>query len=147
MAATAGHRLAIEELNAWVALCLDHQLYDRLAEAFTDDARYVSGGRTLTGGQGIARHFIERAAAGGPRTTRHMHSGLRLRFGDDGRTARGASVCVCYAANAPAPAEQAAPYMVADFEDVYVLQADGFWRIGERVIRPVLRNASLAPGA
>lgn len=146
--ATLAHRLAIEELNAFVAACLDEQRYDDLAQAFTEDARYTSGARFLSGPGEIARFFVERKAAGGPRITRHAGTGLRLEFNHDHTEARGSSVWVSYASNTPdVPVDHVAVFMVADFEDVYVLQGEGYWRIRERVIRPVFRNAAAAPRA
>jgi len=146
--ATLAHRLAIEALNAEVAACLDEQRYDDLAPAFTEDAHYISGPRFLAGPDEIVRFFGERKAAGGPRITRHTGTGLRLEFNHDHTEARGTSVWVSYASNtADVPVDHVAVFMVADFEDVYVLQGDGHWRIRERVIRPVFRNAAAAPKA
>lgn len=145
--ATLGHRLAIEELNAWVAHCLDHKTYQDMADAFTEDAVYVSGPRALNGSQEIVRFFEQRQQKGGPRSTRHMGSGLHLQFSDGGRKAKGHSVWISYACNADAPVDTLAAFMVADFEDSYVLQEDGMWRISERVIHPVFKNLEAAPAA
>lgn len=145
--ATLAHRLAIEELNATVAACLDHQDYAALGDAFTAEALYVSGPRQLVGPREIIEFFVSRKESGGPRTTRHMGSGLRLEFNERATSARGASIWVSYASNTVAPVDHLAIFMVADFEDCYVLQSDGFWRISERVIRPVFKNAEAAPRA
>ncbi|TFL10495.1 nuclear transport factor 2 family protein [Pusillimonas noertemannii] len=145
--ATLGHRLAIEELNAWVAHCLDHKTYQEMADAFTEDAVYISGPRALTGPEEIVQFFEQRRQKGGPRSTRHMGDGLRLQFSDDGRKAMGRSVWISYACNAEAPVDTLSAFMVADFEDSYVLQDDGMWRISERVIRPVFKNPEAAPAA
>ena len=145
-AATLAQRIAIEELNAAFAHCLDHAAYDELGELFSTDAHYASGLRTMGGRDSIVQSFVTRAQMGGPRTTRHMYSGLRLRF-DGASLARGQSVWISYACNAAVPVDEVTPFVVADFEDIYVLEEDGQWRIQERVIRPVFRNPKAAPAA
>jgi hypothetical protein len=138
------HRLAIDELNAAFAYCLDHQEYDGLRDLFSTDARYTSGGRALEGAGTIAQFFLQRAAISGPRTTRHMSSGMRMAF-TSATSARGSSVWISYACNTEAPVEGITAYLIADFEDVYSFEADGRWRIRERLIRPVFRDPAGAP--
>jgi len=143
--ATLTHRLAIDELNAWVASCLDLQSYTEMADAFTADAQYVSGPRVLNGPQDIVDFFVHRKKQGGPRSTRHMGSGLRLKFDASGRLAQGSSVWISYASNTEVPVDTLAAFMVADFDDTYVLEDDGYWRICKRVITPVFKNVEAAP--
>ena len=145
-ASTLAPRIAIEELNAAFARCLDHAAYDDLGDLFSEDARYSSGPRTMEGRNAIVQSFVTRAQKGGPRTTRHLFSGLSVHF-EGSSLARGHSVWISYACNTPAPVEEVTPFVVADFEDVYVLEVDGHWRIQERVIRPVFRNPKGAPAA
>jgi hypothetical protein len=143
----AADRAAIEELNACFAQALDRSAPDALADLFTEDACYRSGARELQGRQAIVGFFEDRLASG-PRTTRHLCSGLRLFFSDDAAmpfSAEGESVWISYAANAAPPIDEVVPFMIADFSDVYVLEPDGHWRIARRVIEPVFRNAAAGP--
>lgn len=144
IAQTLAQRGAIDALNAAFARCLDQLAYDDLGDLFTADARYASGPRAMEGRDAIVHSFVTRAQKSGPRTTRHMYSGLSLTF-DHAHIARGHSVWISYARNAPAPVDDVTPFVVADFEDIYHLEDDGHWRIHERVIRPVFRNALAAP--
>lgn len=147
LSAQLADRLAIDELNAAFCRCLDTQQYDELTELLTPDAHYRSGPQTLEGNEAVAEFFKRRAGQNAPRSTRHMQSGLRLRFDEDGASATGLSVAIAYAAHAPAPADQAVPFMVADFADVYQRGEDGLWRIKKRIITPILRNPEMAPRA
>ena len=134
-------RLAIEDLNAAFAWHLDHGETDALVALFTDDALYTNGARRSQGRGEIAAFFQGRTAAG-PRTARHLMTGLRVTFESDAR-ARGTSVWLSFAANGVAPIEHCAPFMVADFLDDYVREADGAWRIARRHIEPVFRNPAI----
>lgn len=147
LSAQLADRLAIEELNAAFCRSLDSQQYDDLADLLTPDALYRSGPKPLGGSAAVVAFFKGRAGQIAPRTTRHMQSGLRLSFAADGREASGLSVAIAYAGHGPAPVDQAAPFMVADFQDVYLKGDDGLWRIKERIISPVLRNPDMAPQA
>lgn len=136
------HRVAIEELNAHFAYCLDHADYQGLEDVFSADARYQSGEKELLGCAAIVSHFQSRSTLGA-RTTRHMGSSLRLRFETVDR-ARGHSVWLSFACNALAPIAQVTPFMVADFDDLYKRDETGFWRVYERIITPVFRDPKLA---
>jgi hypothetical protein len=65
-------------------------------------------------------------------------TGLRIAFESETQ-ASGYSVCLSFAQNGM-PLLPAEPFMVADFEDVYVKASDGGWRIKERRIKPVFRR-------
>lgn len=126
-----GIRLALEDLNAAFAHHLDHGNIDELVALFTDDALYTHGPRISRGRAEIETVFRKREARG-PRTSRHLLSGLRIAI-DSPTSASGSSVCLSFAADGvpPLPAK---PFLVADFEDRYRLDADGSWRFAERHI-------------
>lgn len=136
------HRVAIEELNACFTHCLDHGDHEGLVDVFTADARYVSGASELLGCAAIVSYFQSRSIRGA-RTTRHMGCGLRLRFETVDR-AKGQSVWLSFACNAVAPIARVTPFMVADFEDLYVRDETGLWRVHERIITPVFRDPEWA---
>jgi ketosteroid isomerase-like protein len=125
-------RAALEDLNTSFTYCLDHDDIDGLVDLFTADALYTHGPRRSEGRAAIDDVF-RRRAAGGPRTARHLYSGLRLDI--ESRTqAKGTSVCMTFAKNGVAPIAPAVPILVADFNDVYARGDDGRWRIRERHI-------------
>jgi ketosteroid isomerase-like protein len=127
-------RLALVDLNAAFAAHLDHGDIDALVDLFTEDALYTHGERRSVGRAEIEQLFRQRVA-GGPRTSRHLYSGLRLSI-DSATEARGLSVCLSFAADGlpPLPAK---PFLVADFVDRYRRDADGCWRIAARHIERV----------
>ncbi len=140
---TASIREPIEELLASWAWFLDHGQIDELTQLFTPDARFLSGGRELHGRDAIEERYRQRT---GTRSTRHVYSCLRLTpRGPD--AASSVSVWTCYATNAEAPVDDVGVYLIADFYDEFVIDADGRWRISSREIVPVFRDPSRAPGA
>ncbi len=136
-------RLAIEDLNAAFAFHLDHGEIEPLVALFTEDAVYTNGARRSEGRAEIEAFFRARTAAG-PRTSRHLMTGLRIRFESDTR-AKGTSVWLSFAANGVPPIENCEPFMVADFIDHYARGDDGVWRIARRHIEPVFRNPAIPP--
>ena len=128
-------RLALEDLNTAFAYHLDHNEVDALVDLFTKDAILVHGERCSEGRQAIHKLFNQRLADG-PRTARHMYSGLRLEIKNKD-SAAGTSVCMTFAQNGMPPLTPAVPYLVADFEDSYVLCSDNKWRISKRHIHRV----------
>lgn len=128
-------RLALEELNTNFCFYLDHGQIDRLLQLFTADAHYSHGTRVSRGRDEIATVFARRSAAG-PRTARHMYSGLQVRMLSADR-ATGTSVCMTFACDAEAPVVPAIPHLVADFIDEYVREPDGIWRIASRHIERI----------
>lgn len=132
-------RLALEDLNSAFTHHLDHGEVDALVDLFTDDALYTHGTRRSQGKAEIEALFRKRAA-GGPRTSRHIYSGLRFAI-DDADHASGHSVCLSFAQDG-APPLPATPFLVADFDDVYVRGGDGRWRFRERHITRVFVSAS-----
>ena len=127
-------RLALEDLNTAFAHHLDHGEIEPLADLFTVDALYTHGERRSEGRQAIETLFRNRVA-GGPRTSRHLLSGLRISI-ESATEATGSSVCLSFAADGlpPLPAR---PFLVADFVDRYRFDDDGHWRFAERHIHRV----------
>jgi ketosteroid isomerase-like protein len=130
-------RLALEDLNAAFTHHLDHGEIEALAELFTADALYTNGTRESRGRAAIETLFRQRIAKG-PRTSRHLYSGLRLSIESD-REASGTSVCMSFAADGTPPLP-ARPFLVADFVDQYRRGDDGRWRIAARHIHRIFVN-------
>lgn len=128
-------RLALQDLNAAFTYNLDHDQVDALAGLFTEDALYTHGERRSEGRAAIRALFTARTAPG-PRTARHLATGLILQI-DSESAARGTSVCLTFAGDGLPTITPADPYLVADFSDVYRLCADGRWRIAARDIRRI----------
>jgi len=124
-------RLAIEELNAEFAYLIDHDQSERVADLFTIDGSY---GRA-TGERSVGRDAIRRAYAArktkGPRTARHIFTNLRLRFESSDR-ASGTCIMTLFAEDG-APPHVAEPFLVADYDDIYV-RYDDTWRYAARTI-------------
>jgi ketosteroid isomerase-like protein len=127
-------RLALEDLNAAFAHHLDHGDIEALVDLFTADALYTHGTRRSEGRAEIEQLFRNRVAKG-PRTSRHLDSGLRLNI-ESVTEASGISVCLSFAADGEPPLP-AKPFLVADFIDRYRRDDDGCWRIASRHIERV----------
>ena len=128
-------RLALEDLNTAFTHHLDHNEVDALLDLFVDDVFYTHGQRSSRSKAELAQVFRNRTAAG-PRTSRHIYSGLKLDIESSTR-ARGTSVCMTFGQNGLPPLQPAIPILVADFNDVYVLCDDGKWRFKERHIHRI----------
>ncbi len=128
-------RFILQDLNTAFTYFLDHGRIDELADLFTEDAIYTHGERRSEGRAAIRALFTARADAG-VRTCRHLYTGLMLHIEGES-SARGSSVCMTFAFDGPPPVMPATPYLVADFEDVYRLCADGRWRIAVRNIHRI----------
>jgi hypothetical protein len=128
-------RLALEELNTNFCFYLDHGEIDLLLGLFTEDAIYIHGTRHSSGRAEIATVFDKRREAG-PRTARHLYSGLRVHM-HAADHASGSSVCMTFASQGEAPLVPAIPHLVADFFDDYVRGDDGIWRIRKRRIERI----------
>jgi ketosteroid isomerase-like protein len=130
-------RLALEDLNAAFTHHLDHGDIPALVGLFTADALYTNGPRESRGRAAIEALFRQRVA-GGPRTSRHIYSGLRFEIESE-RAATGTSVCLSFAADGlpPLPAK---PFLVGDFVDRYRREDDGQWRIAERRIHRIFTS-------
>lgn len=130
-------RLALEDLNAAFTHHLDHGDIPALVALFTSDALYTNGPRESRGHAAIEELFRQRVAKG-PRTSRHIYSGLRFEIQSE-REATGTSVCLSFAADGlpPLPIK---PFLVGDFVDRYRREPDGRWRIAERRIQRVFTS-------
>jgi uncharacterized protein (TIGR02246 family) len=133
-------RRLIAELNDDFCHELDRGNAAGFVALFTPDALYTHGARVLRGTEEIREFYLGRTRDG-PRTSRHMTSGLRIEFTGPA-SARGLSVCMTFAAPGLPPIQSTVPAIVADFDDVYVLDG-GRWRFGERHIRAQFRAATL----
>jgi ketosteroid isomerase-like protein len=127
-------RLALEDLNAAFTRHLDHNEIEALAGLFTTDAVYTHGARRSEGRAAIEALFRNRVAKG-PRTSRHLYSGLRFTI-ESATAATGTSVCLSFAADGEPPLP-AKPFLVADFIDRYRRDADGRWRFAARHIERI----------
>jgi len=127
-------RFALEDLNTAFAHHLDHGEIEELVDLFTEDALYTHGERRSQGRPAIEELFRKRTASG-PRTSRHIYSGLKLDI-ESTNQARGSSVCLSFAQDGSPPLP-ATPFLVADFEDSYACCDDGKWRFSERHIHRV----------
>ena len=127
--------LALEELNADFCRYLDNNMIEELADLFCEDADYSHGARTSRGRAEIHALFSKRLAAG-PRTSRHMQTGLRITE-VNAQSARGYSVCMTFAFDGVPPISAADPFLVADFIDEYRLCRDGRWRFAKRHIERI----------
>ncbi len=107
---------------------------------FTPDALYTHDTRVLRGIEQIREFYAGRTRAG-PRTSRHMTTGLRIDFAGT-LSARGLSVCMTFSAPGLPPIQSTVPAIVADFEDIYAFDGSR-WRFAERHIRPQFRAAML----
>jgi hypothetical protein len=133
-------RAALEDLNTAFTYHLDHNDVDALLELFVDDVYYTHGSRKSNGKPELAEVFRSRTASG-PRTSRHVYSGLKLDI-ESATRARGTSVCMTFGQNGVPPLAPAIPILVADFEDVYVRCQDGRWRFKERHIHRIFVDPS-----
>jgi hypothetical protein len=129
-------RQALAKLNDDFCHELDRGNVEGFVALFTGDALYTNGPRIVRGAAQLCEFYLGRTKDG-PRTSRHITSGLRIEFTGDA-TARGLSVCLTFSSPGLPPIESTAPAIVADFEDVYAFEG-ARWRIAERHIRPLFR--------
>lgn len=130
------NRQAIARLNDDFCHELDRGTAEGFVALFTSDALYTFGPRVLRGSEQLRDFYIGRTREG-PRTSRHMISGLRIEFTGPAE-ARGLSVCMTFSAPGVPPIQSTVPAVVADFEDLYAF-AGGRWLFAERHIRPMFR--------
>ena len=124
-----GTRQAIEQLVAEHAWLIDHGQADRVAALFTEDARLLGIGPDKVGQAAIQAWAAERAAMTG-RRSRHVQSNLRLAAAS-AVECRGTVVLTLYRHDGPGKAEPA-PFMVAEYDDIYRKGPDDTWRFAER---------------
>ena len=126
--------IAIERLNHSFCHELDRGTPEGFAALFVADAFYAHAGRESHGRDAILAFARGRTAAG-PRTSRHIPSGLQISFEGSDR-ATGISCCTTFAASALPPVASTLPILVADFADIYVCR-DAVWCFAERRITPI----------
>jgi uncharacterized protein (TIGR02246 family) len=129
----ADDRRSIAQLNDDFCHELDRGSAEGFMALFMPEALYTHGARALRGLEQIREFYLGRTRDG-PRTSRHMTTGLRVDFTGPA-SARGLSVCMTFAAPGPPPIQSTVAAIVADFEDVYAFDG-GRWRFAERHIRP-----------
>lgn len=134
-AAETAIRPALQRLNDAFCDALDRGTPEEFAALFMPDAYYSNGARVSHGRAEILA-FARSRTAHAPRTSRHLQFGLRLGIRSPTR-ATGISCCVTYAASSLPPIATTAPVLVADFQDLYVLDGRD-WRFLERRILPLL---------
>lgn len=111
---------------------------------FTADAYYAHGSR-VSRGHGELKSLFTQRLVNGPRTARHLQTGLRFDM-QDVNEASGESVCLTFGADAAPPIADATPHLVADFSDIYSRDGDTGWRISRRVItRIFVAKGNLGP--
>jgi hypothetical protein len=136
-----GDRRAITQLNDDFCHELDRGTLEGFVALFAADALYTHGPRVLRGTARIGEFYASRTRDG-PRTSRHMTTGLRIEFTGP-TTAHGLSVCMTFSAPGLPPIQSTVPAIVADFDDVYTFDGTR-WHFAERHIRPIFRTATPA---
>lgn len=138
MTMLAAIRSDIDALVAEFAYRIDHQDGHKVHELFTADGTYDLSGWAMTGHEQIKRFYDDRRNSG-PRTSRHIFTGLRLApaFSRDALT----GICVltlhAHAGVAPLPLD---PVMIADYADTYRRSDDGRWLFHRRTVTPLFLN-------
>ena len=137
---TQGHiRAELEELVIEFAYRVDHGSADTVADLFAPDGWYGWGSdKRSTGRENIRAAYRARAATG-LRTARHLMTNLRFRAIDETHWS-GLSMMLIFAENGPPP-HPANPLLVADVEDVFVLQ-DGCWLFQSRQLTDLFTDPS-----
>jgi hypothetical protein len=133
--------LAIHQLVSDFAYSIDMENGERTAEFFTEDGWYQSDNRRSTGREAI-REAYRRRAARGPRTSRHIFTNLRIEQVND-RAYRGTALMLLFAEDGypPAPAR---PLLVADVEDMYVIDGQTA-RLRSRQLDSIFASESGVP--
>ncbi len=122
-------RGGIERLVAEHAWLIDHGQAGRVAALFTGDARLLGIGPDRVGQAAIQAWASEREAMTG-RLSRHVQTNLRLVPVSE-TECRGTVVLTLYRHDGPDKADPA-PFLVAEYDDVYCKGSDGAWRFAER---------------
>lgn len=132
-------RLAIEELVFEFARRIDHESAVDNELLFAHDAYFEYDGRSNQGRADIRAAYDARRARS-VRTARHVFTNLVVRRDERGGLL-GTSIMLLFAADGPPPIDFAAPIVVADVEDAYVL-VEGEYLFARRVITPVFVEGS-----
>jgi hypothetical protein len=133
-------RLELEELNAEFAYLIDHNRSEEVADLFTEDGSYGrSTGERSTGRPAIRAAYAQRKDRGA-RTARHIFTNLRLTYESETRVS-GRCILTLFAADG-APPHVADPFLVADYDDIYLKGDDGRWRYFSRTVTWVFTERS-----
>lgn len=137
------------DLNAWVAISqaiaehvwlIDNHKADQAIELYSENPRlefaHGSPAPAVYEGRLAVAGFLNERAMKLDIACRHVVSNIRMHGQGDG-VIRVTSVVMLFRAGA-APSETAAA-IIADVTERYVLEADGAWRIEERVVAPVFK--------
>ncbi|MCF7547924.1 nuclear transport factor 2 family protein [Pseudonocardia sp. WMMC193] len=133
---TADVRAGIEELVAEHAWILDHGDPRDLPRLYTADGELLGLGDPLVG-QAALQGWADRRATLTERTSRHVHTNLRLRTGADG-TVRGTLMTLLYRHDG-AGTGPSWPLLVLDYTDVYAREGDR-WLFASRSIERVFTD-------
>lgn len=132
--------IMIQKLNDDFCYELDRGTPEGFAALFTEDVIYTRGERKSFGRDEVL-DFAKGRTAKGPRTARHIASGLRVQFEDE-TTATGLSCCVTFGASAKPPIPSTLPVLVADFHDIYK-KVLGKWLFKERHIVAIFEDKAV----
>lgn len=138
--------------NAWVAISqaiadhvwlIDNNLADRAIDLFSAHPRLEfaqgSPAPAIYEGRQAVGAFLKARAEKRDIACRHVVSNIRMMREEDG-CIRVTSSVMLFRAGAAASETDAA--LIADVTERYVLEADGVWRIGERVVAPVFKASA-----
>jgi ketosteroid isomerase-like protein len=140
---TGDARAAIEDLVADHAWVLDHGDPRNLPDLYTQDGRLLGLGQPLEG-RAALQQWAEQRAQLTERTSRHVHTNLRLRAGEAG-TVEGTVTTLLYRHDGPGTGP-AWPMLVLDYTDVYAEQGDGRWLFASRSIQRVFLDQTREVG-
>ncbi|WP_167355524.1 nuclear transport factor 2 family protein [Cupriavidus alkaliphilus] len=138
--------------KAWVAISqaiadhvwlIDNKLADRAIDLFAENPRleFAQGSPVpaVYEGRQAVDAFLQARAAMRDIASRHVVSNIRMMCEDDG-SIRVTSCVMLFRAGAGETGTNAA--LIADVTERYVLEADGIWRIGERIVAPVFKASA-----
>ncbi|KQU07151.1 hypothetical protein ASG56_06315 [Rhodococcus sp. Leaf7] len=139
MTTLATIRSEIDALVAEFAYRIDHEGGHTVHELFTADGTYDLSGWAITGHEQIKRFYDDRRNSG-PRTSRHLFTGLRLDPTFTAETVTGNCVLTlhAHAGVAPLPLD---PVMIADYADTYRRDGNGQWLFHHRRVTPIFLDA------
>jgi hypothetical protein len=138
--------------KAWVAISqviadhvwlIDNHLADRAIDLFSENPRleFAKGSPVpaVYEGRQAVDAFLKGRAEMRDIACRHVVSNIRMMREEDG-SIRVTSCAMLFRAGGGATGTDAA--LIADVTERYVLEADGIWRIGERVVAPVFKASA-----
>jgi hypothetical protein len=136
-------RQLIEALNAEFAWLIDHRDGAGVEDLFTASGVYDMSNR-LYRGRAEIKGFYDARKSRGRRAARHVFTNLRL-VPESADRAMGTVILILYAYDGDPPYPTDA-ILISDYNDVYVREADGFWRYESRTIVPVFGGVPVLAG-